>query len=143
MVLSAGGHPFDINLLQSHKALRHAEGALKDGATILFYAECGEGVGSQSLEAALKRKRNDFLSHAYKEYALNNQTAVSLLDLTSRFEIGIVSAMNVDILLGAGMKHCVNAEAFIAEAMEKHGTDRIVVAPHGASVLPMVREAAR
>jgi nickel-dependent lactate racemase len=141
MVLSAGGSPYDLNMLQSHKALRHAAGAVREGGTILYFAKCEEGVGSESLEAALKKKKGKFLKTAYKDYALNNQAAVSLRDLTARFEIGMVSAMNVDVMLAGGIKPCVNAEAFLAEALERHSTDRLVVVTHGASVLPRVREA--
>jgi nickel-dependent lactate racemase len=143
MVLSAGGHPADMNLLQAHKALRHAASVMRDGGTILFYAKCEEGVGSVSLEAALKMKKSEFLKTAYSDYALNNQTAVSLLDLTERFEIGMVSAMNVDIQLASGVKHCVNAESFLAEALEKHSADRLVVISHGASVLPVATESSQ
>jgi nickel-dependent lactate racemase len=137
LIMSAGGSPYDINFLQSHKALRHAAGAMKRGGTVLYLANCEEGVGSASLEAALKMKKKEFLATAYKNYDLNNQTAVSFHDLTSTFDVGMVSAMNVDILLGCGIKPCVNVEAFLAEALEKHQTNRIAVIPHGSSLLPV------
>ena len=140
VVLSAGGFPYDINLLQSHKAMRSVSGAVSDGGTILYYAKCEEGIGSATLEAALKMKKKDFLKVAWKEYALNNTTAVSLHDLTDRFEIGMVSAMNVDVLLSCGIKSCVNTEAFLAEALEKHGTNRLAVVNHGTVILPRIHE---
>jgi nickel-dependent lactate racemase len=139
-VLSAGGFPHDINLLQSHKAMRNAAGAIRDGGTILYYAKCEEGIGSATLEAALKMKKKEFLKVAWREYALNNTTAISLHDLTDRFEIGMVSAMNVDVLLSCRIKSCVNTEAFLAEALEKHGTNRLAVVNHGAATLPKVLE---
>ncbi|MFQ5511028.1 MAG: nickel-dependent lactate racemase [Candidatus Krumholzibacteriia bacterium] len=135
MILGAGGHPYDINLLQSHKALRHAAGAVRDGGTILYYAQCGEGIGSESLDAAVQMRRDEFLKAAYERYDLNNQTAVSLLGLTSSFEIGMVSAMNVDVLLSCGIKPCVNTESFLVEALEKHGATRIALVPDGANLL--------
>ena len=135
MILSAGGAPYDINLLQSHKALRHAVGAMKNGGTILFYAECEEGVGSTSLENALSRDKQEFLGNAYQQYDLNNQTAISLHNLTETCEIGMVSAMNVDVLLSCGIKPCVNAEAFLAEALERHGSNRVTIVENGSSVL--------
>lgn len=134
-ILSAGGKPNDLNLLQSHKALRHVVGAVRQGGSILFFAECNEGVGSPSLESALRMKRDDFLKSAYHDYALNNQTAVSLHDLTQRFEVAMVSATNVDVLLSTRIKPCVNVEAFLAESVEKHGANRIAVISQGASVL--------
>jgi nickel-dependent lactate racemase len=135
MILSAGGHPCDINFLQSHKALRHSCDGIKKGGTVLFYAKCEEGVGSESLEAALRLGKKEFLSAAYSKYQLNNQTAVSLHDLTERFEVGMVSAMNVDVLLSCGIKSYVNAEAFLADALDKHETKRIAVVTHGSRLL--------
>jgi len=140
VVLSAGGFPYDINLLQSHKAMRSVSGAVSNGGTILYYAKCEEGIGSATLEAALKMKKKDFLRIAWKEYALNNTTAISLHDLTDRFEIGMVSAMNVDVLLSCGIKSCVNTAAFLAEALEEHGTNRLAVINHGTVILPKTRE---
>jgi nickel-dependent lactate racemase len=136
MILSAGGFPSDINFLQSHKAIRHSAAALNDGASVLFLVECEEGIGSTSLEAALALDKKRFLKTAYKKYDLNNQTAVSLHELTERFEIRMMSGMNVDQLLSWGIKPCVNAEAFIAGALEKHGTDRIAVNLVGSGLLP-------
>ena len=49
------------------------------GGAIVLYARCGEGVGSESLTQALLRPRGEFLDDAHEKYALNNQTAVSLL----------------------------------------------------------------
>ena len=139
VILSAGGFPYDINLLQSHKAMRTMAGAVSDGGTILYYAKCEEGVGSETLEAALRMKKKAFLKTAWKDYALNNTTAISLHDLTDRFEIGMVSAVNVDVLLRCGIKSCVNTEAFLAEALEKHGTNRLAVVNHGTVTLPRIR----
>ena len=135
MILGAGGHPYDLNLMQSHKAIRHASGAMRDGATILYFASCTEGVGSESLDAAVHKPKDDFLRVAYEEYDLNNQTAVSLLDLVTKFDIGMVSAMNVDTLLSCGIKPCVNAESFLVEALEKYGKARVALVPDGTNIL--------
>ena len=100
--------------------------------------------GSKSLTnralvaAALATAREEFLDAAFEQYDLNNQAAVSLLDLTSKYEIAMVSAMNVDTLLACGIKPCVNAEVFLAEALEK-GSRRVAVIPSGRSVLPVLK----
>ena len=137
-VVGAGGLPYDINFLQSHKGIRHASSVLADGGSMLYFAECGEGVGSAKLESALAMDKKKFLKSAWQDYELNNTTAVSLHDLTDRHEIGMVSAMNVDVLLSCGIKSCVNREAFLAEALEKHGTNRVAVIPHGSTTLPQL-----
>lgn len=47
VIASAGGHPKDINLYQSQKAMTHASLFCKPGGTIILVAECAEGVGSR------------------------------------------------------------------------------------------------
>ncbi len=46
VIASAGGYPKDINLYQSQKAMTHASFFCKQDGTILLFAECREGVGS-------------------------------------------------------------------------------------------------
>ncbi len=51
VIASPGGHPKDINLYQSQKALAHASLVTCDGGTVILAAACPEGSGSQSYEA--------------------------------------------------------------------------------------------
>jgi lactate racemase len=50
MIVSAGGHPKDINLYQAQKALGHAARVTRSGGTIILVAACPEGTGSRSYE---------------------------------------------------------------------------------------------
>jgi nickel-dependent lactate racemase len=136
VVLSAGGHPFDVNFLQSHKPLRHVCAALGKGGAILYFAECAEGVGSAPLEAAIRRNRSEFLRQAFKQYDLNNQTAVSLADLSARFEIGVVSELDPGVLSEAGLEPCGDPEAFLADAVARRRAGTIAVIEEGHNFLP-------
>ncbi len=51
MIASPGGHPKDINLYQSQKALGHASRVTRKGGTVILVAACPEGAGSRSYEA--------------------------------------------------------------------------------------------
>ncbi len=78
VIVSCGGFPHDINMIQAHKALDAASRACADGGTIIFLAECAEGLG-----------RNDFLNwfdagnsfelakKLCENYQVNGQTAWS------------------------------------------------------------------
>lgn len=140
LILSAGGAPYDANLLQAHKALFHGAQAVAPGGTILYYAACGEGVGSESLATALAGPREVFLDSAMDDYALNNQTAVSVLALTSKYRVGMVTSLSEDVLTQANVRRCRNAEAFIAEALEESNATRLAVIRHGSATLPMLKE---
>ena len=50
VIASPGGHPKDINLYQSQKALAHASLITRDHGTIILVAACAEGSGSQDYE---------------------------------------------------------------------------------------------
>lgn len=50
LIASPGGHPKDINLYQSQKALAHAALVTRDGGIIILVAACPEGAGSKSYE---------------------------------------------------------------------------------------------
>lgn len=140
LLLSAGGHPHDINLLQSHKALKNAANAVRKGGTILLSAECGEGVGSEMLETALSKPAPLFMKNAYKEYLLNNQAAVSLHTLADDYAIGMMTELDSEWLQRCSFRSCANAEAFIADALQRHNSNRIAVMPFGAKTLPIFNE---
>lgn len=135
-IVACGGHPYDMNLLQAHKALKHGAEAVKPGGTILFYAQCGEGVGSESLERAIRTPRESYFNSAYSDYDLNNQTGVSLLSLTDRYRVTMVTELDDEILTAAGIARCTNAEACLASALEMYGDGRVAVVPYGSQTLP-------
>ena len=56
LIVSAGGHPKDINLYQAQKALAHAVLVARPGAAILLCAACPEGVGDQEFETWMQGK---------------------------------------------------------------------------------------
>lgn len=87
VIVSAGGNPKDINLLQSHKAVRHASYALREGGTMLVAAACREGIGSPSYQEAFAGGRIDVPAAVRRGYTLNAQTAMSTFELTGRFDI--------------------------------------------------------
>ena len=45
VIVSCGGSPYDINMIQAHKALDMAAHACVDGGSIILLAECGDGLG--------------------------------------------------------------------------------------------------
>jgi len=138
-IVGCGGHPYDLNLVQSHKALKHAAEVVNPDGSILFYAQCGEGIGSESLSRALHAPRGDFFKTAYENYDLNNQTGVSLLTLTETYRVSMVTELDDETLDAAGITRCTKPEAFLAEALETHGVERVAVVPYGSQTLPFVK----
>jgi nickel-dependent lactate racemase len=46
-IVSSGGFPKDINFIQSHKAIEHAMGAVKDNGVVIINGKCEDGLGNQ------------------------------------------------------------------------------------------------
>lgn len=50
VIAAPGGHPKDLNVYQSQKALAHATLIAKPGGVVILVAACGEGAGSRGYE---------------------------------------------------------------------------------------------
>ncbi len=98
VIVSAGGYPSDVDLLQSHKALRHASGALEEGGLLLAAAACSEGVGSDSYRAAFDGGRDAVPDAVRRGYTLNAQTALSTCELTARLSIYLRTTLADDVV---------------------------------------------
>jgi len=94
VIVSAGGYPFDINLIQAHKALEAASAACNVGGTIIFIAECADGLGREDLLKWFEAENSDELAEMLCEkYQVNGQTAWSLLRKAERFDIKVVTSL--------------------------------------------------
>lgn len=104
VIVSAGGYPKDINLLQSHKAIRHASYALEEGGMMLVAAACPEGVGSPSLSDAFGKGRDCVPGVVAERYTLNSQAAMSIYELTGKYTIFLKSMISDDETSRFGFK---------------------------------------
>jgi lactate racemase len=143
VVVSAGGHPADMNLYQAYKGLDNALDSVKRGGVIILVAECPEGHGNQvfydwmtrfgdikNVEREIKR---NFVMGGHKAYYLiktlqNHQIILvsSLPDFyaTSIFKLKTARAVN-DAL---------------NEAMKITGSaSRVWAIPQGSYTLPVFK----
>ena len=94
LVVSAGGHPYDTDFIQGHKAIENAVGGLRPGGTLYAYIAAPEGFGSPdcleflrlgSIEAAGR-----LLREAFKVYG---HTALAIQLKGRKFDIRLHSAL--------------------------------------------------
>lgn len=135
VIVSTGGYPSDMNLLQSHKALRNASYAVREGGLMLAAAECREGTGSDSLSNAFEEGRKGVVRRVEAEYTLNAQTAMSLLDLTARFSIYLRSSLGDGETARFGMQPW--KDEYTGYLLEGMSPEEVLVIPHAASLLPV------
>lgn len=135
VIVSCGGAPHDINLIQAHKALDMAAHACKDGGTIVMLAECPDGFGrSDFLKWFDARDSRSLENRLRNGYEVNGQTAWSLLTKTERYRVCLISELRDEQV----EKMRMVPVRTIAEALEQAGTGAGFVMPRGAAVLPRV-----
>lgn len=97
VIVSCGGAPFDLNMIQAHKALEMASHACADGGTIIFLAECADGLGRSDFLNWFEAENSAHLAEILCEkYQVNGQTAWALLTKAERFNVRIVTSLNED-----------------------------------------------
>ncbi len=137
MIASAGGSPRDINLLQTHKAIRHASLAVEDGGLLLMAAECGEGIGSGSLEEDFSGGRDGVPSRVSGRYTLNSQASVSICEIPGRMEVRLLSGLPADILEKFGFGSWKVGET--VSLLEGIPAGELLAIPHAAAFLPVIK----
>ncbi len=143
VVVSCGGFPKDINLIQVHKSMEYAVRALRDGGVMILLAECRDGYGNGTFFnwfrfAALE----PFEAELRRNYEINGQTAYSLLQKALRFRIILVSRLPHEEVLTMRMTPADDlyealelAEEWLPEEYSAY------IIPEGGMVLPVLRQA--
>ena len=136
VVVSCGGSPYDINLIQAHKALDMAAHACAEGGTIILLAECGDGLGRSDFLKWFEEADSRALENRLREaYEVNGQTAWSLLTKTERFRVQIVTGLGDDEVRRMRMTPARTLEAALV-AVSPAATGYIM--PRGAALLPIL-----
>lgn len=94
VIVSCGGAPFDLNMIQAHKALETASAACTDGGTIALLAECADGLGRHDFLNWFEAEDSEKLAeNLCARYQVNGQTAWSLLKKNERFDVRIITSL--------------------------------------------------
>ena len=136
VVASAGGAPFDLNLIQAHKALEMASYACEEGGHIILAAECGDGLGRVDFLKWFDSADSSALAARLRDsYEVNGQTAWSLLTKAERFRVQLVSNLADEDVRRMRMTPARTLE----EALSRVETDAAgYVMPRGAVFMPVV-----
>lgn len=137
VIASCGGYPYDINLIQAHKALDMAAHACPEGGTIVLLAECCDGLGQPSFLKWFEEKDSRALEARLRDsYEVNGQTAWSLLTKAERYRIHLVSALPDEDVRRMRMTPARSlTDALDQVAREPEG----YIMPHGARYLPLIQ----
>jgi nickel-dependent lactate racemase len=139
VIVSCGGFPKDINLIQAHKSMEYAAQALKDGGVMILLAECRDGFGNSNFFSWFRHSNlKDFETALREHYEINGQTAYSLFEKTRRFTIILVSEFSAAQTEQMGMIPAVSLDEGLRLAQEQlpDGWTTMVL-PDGGCILPV------
>jgi nickel-dependent lactate racemase len=137
VIVSCGGSPWDINLIQAHKALEMAAQATNEGGTIVLLAECSDGLGRADFLKWFAENDSRALAARLREgYEVNGQTAWSLLTKTERHTIFLISELPDEQVRSMHMipTHSLNEVMYQID----NAADGFILA-RGAAILPVVK----
>lgn len=138
-IVSAGGFPRDINVIQAHKAYEFAQYAVEPGGTIVLLAECREGMGHSSFFPWFQyRDLEEFERKLRENYQVYGQTAYSLLTKSRRFNLILVSALESSMVETMGLIPARTLEDALEIAEAKTGRCPGYILPFGADILPVI-----
>jgi len=95
VIVSAGGHPFDINLYQAYKGVDSALDAVKKGGAIVLVAECPEGHGNEVFYDWMTKFKDvaEMEKEIKKRFLLGGHKAYYLTKALQKVQIILVSVM--------------------------------------------------
>lgn len=98
LIASAGGFPKDINMIQAHKSIHNGANLVRDGGTLLMFAECRDGVGSTTFLPYFEMGGwNNAFKELAENYTGNGGTALAMMEKTKRINIVLVTSLPGDI----------------------------------------------
>jgi nickel-dependent lactate racemase len=141
VVVSAGGGPHDLNLIQAHKALEMASHACEEGGRVVLVAECADGLGRPDfLKWFDARDSRELETRLREAYEVNGQTAWSLLTKAERYRVHLVSNLDADDVRRMRM----NPARSIEEALSDIPADAPgYLLPRGAAFMPVLETQGR
>lgn len=142
-VVSCGGFPKDINLIQSNKALEYGVGALRDGGTLILLAACADGFGNPTFFDWFRYQDLEEFEQGLRDgYEINGQTAYAILTKARKYRVILVSELGAAETVRMGMEIARDLnEALEMAAADLPPAPRTVVIPDGGTVLPVVQRA--
>lgn len=139
VILSPGGHPKDLNLYQSQKALDNGKHALKEKGVIIMVSESKDGFGSETFRKWLVEKEpEEMLACLKKKFVLGGHKAASIGKILLDHKIIWVSKLNKSTVESTGMVYAGSLdEAYKLSKSHLEERIEILLMPYAGSTMPI------
>jgi lactate racemase len=147
MIVSAGGHPKDINLYQGQKALGHASLVTREGGTVILAIACPEGTGSRGYEEFIlapgMTSHEAVLERYHREgYRIGPHKAWQISRDASRMRVIFLSDMAPDFVRRLLLEPAADIDEALALALRTlPHTARIGIMPIANATIPILTRA--
>ncbi len=142
VIASVGGHPKDINLYQSQKALTQASMITRDGGVVILAAACPEGSGSKGFEDFIRdieNPRDVFPKFEREGFQIGPHKAFQFARELIRIKVIMVSEMSPDFVRGLFLIPANDVQAAFQNAIDMlPPIDSLAVMPHAIHTTPLV-----
>jgi len=140
VISSPGGHPKDINVYQSQKALASAVRITRSGGTVILTAACPEGSGSSHYEDwIIGKKSYAEVIEAYQAegFRIGPHKAFQFARDTVQTRLMFYSEMEDDLSQALLLNPVGDIQTAVDTALaDLHPGDRIAVLPHATLTIP-------
>lgn len=146
VLVSAGGHPKDVNLYQAQKAMDNAAHAVRQGGVIILVAECTEGFGNRTFETWMREAESpdELLERIQQGFVLGGHKAAAIASVLKRAKVYLFSALPVESVRCCDLVLFNDLGKAIEAAFGEVGPAASVIAlPHGGSALPVLGGSSR
>ncbi len=141
VIASAGGTPRDCNLIQAHRGLHRAFRLVERGGALIYFAQCGEGIGSATFMPWFEfPTAAEMAKELIHRYTLNGQTALALKEKTEKADITFISDLAPGLLSKTGLKPMSppeNGLLDLNDLAERRPGLRGWIVPQAAEFLPL------
>ncbi len=147
VIASPGGHPKDLNVYQSQKAVSSAARIVRPGGTIVLTAACPEGSGSDHYEdwVAQRSSAEDVIATFRAEgFRVGPHKAFQLARDSVQARLVVCSEMPDELCDRLLLEHRPDLQHAVDDAIAAFTPDdRIAVLPHAGLTIPTLRSAGR
>jgi len=137
VIVSAGGHPKDINLFQAHKALENAKNAAVDGGSIILVAACEEGFGNAVYEHWNNESKtpDDAIMRFKRSFEFGGHKTALIAQLSKKYDLYLVSNLADEDAKNAFFIAAKGVQEVLDEILSVKPDARVHVMPFGGLTL--------
>lgn len=131
MITAAGGSPYDMNFMQSLKAVFNTQEIVRPGGSILWIAECPGGINPGFLEWAQIESDAELDRSVHERYSLTGHNSLMLRNLIRKAEVALLSKLPDETVRKLGLYPVRTAEEGIQWILRKFQANfSYAVVPH-------------